>query len=93
MLFVYVAIDPDRIHGCKVGVTKDPSKRIKAFRTSSPRMSMYKTWEVPDRVHEKQILDLLRDVFELRSEWVYGYPSLVANIIDGYMLDNGLIVS
>ena len=87
MDFIYIAVDPERIHGCKVGISNNPERRLKSFKTANPQMYMYKTWAVPNRLHEKSILDLLHDVFNKRSEWIYGHPSLVANIIDGYFVD------
>jgi hypothetical protein len=88
---IYVMVDPDKKHGCKVGVTKNEHQRIKAFKTSSPNAKMLKVWDVPSREHERQIHDLLRDVFTSKGEWFYGHPSLVVNIIDGYLIDNDLV--
>jgi hypothetical protein len=85
---IYVMVDPDKKEGCKVGVSNDPARRLKTYRTSAPGAKMLKVWDVPSRDHERAIIDLLKDVFRVRSEWVYGNPGLVANIIDGYMADH-----
>lgn len=85
---LYILIDPDKNNRCKVGITKNPNQRVKAYRTANPDCYFSEVYEIPHKLHEKRILDLLKDVFNVRSEYVHGSPRLVKNIIEGYFEDN-----
>lgn len=88
MLYFYILIDPDKTNKCKVGITINPDQRLKPYRTANPDCYFKKVYTIPDKIHEKRILSLLKDVFTVRSEYVHGSPNIVQNIIEGYFTDN-----
>lgn len=90
MLYYYIMIDPDKSHRCKVGITKDPKQRLRAYRTSNPAVYFSVVYKIPCSLHERKLLDLLRDVCVVRSEYIHYDPSLVQNIVEGYFTDNGI---
>jgi len=83
-------IDPDKPHRCKLGITGNTVSRLRAYRTANPSCYFYSTYIIPDRVHERRILELLRDRFTVRSEYVHCHPRLVRNIVESYFLDNAI---
>lgn len=80
-------VDPDKPDKCKVGITKDPKQRIRAYKTAAPNCYFSKIYEGVDKCHEKRILNLLKDVATVHREYVHYHPSMVENIIDGYFED------
>jgi len=86
----YLLVDPDKPTKCKVGITKDPNQRIKAYRTAAPQCYFQVVYDNVDRHHEKRILDQLRDVARVDSEFVHYHPQLVQNIVEGYFIDNNI---
>lgn len=94
-MFLYVLEDPDKLNRCKVGITKNPDQRIRPYRTSNPDCYFYKIFRIPDnnyRFHEREILTLLKDVFKVRSEYVYGSSKMISNIIECYLEDNDISI-
>lgn len=87
---LYILIDPDKSHRCKVGISKNPDQRIRAYRTANPDCYFSKIYEIPHRMHEKRILSVLREAFTVRSEYVHASPKIVQNIIEGYFDDNDI---
>ena len=83
----YILIDPHKPDYCKLGITKDPEQRIKAYRTAAPDCYFKKIYEIPDIRHERKILDLLRESFKVNREYVHCNPIIVQNIIEGYITD------
>ena len=90
MIYYYILIDPDKPRKTKVGITKNPNRRIKSYRTSAPGCFFKKIYEIPDKIHEKKILNELRAVFRVQSEYVHCHPDLVQNIIESYLDDNDI---
>lgn len=90
-LYYYVLFDPDKDHVCKVGITTNPTNRLKSYKTAAPRAFYYGLYNLPDRRHERQILDLMKERFTVRSEVVYCNPHIVKNIVEGYFMDNDII--
>lgn len=83
----YVLNDPDKPNGCKVGITKNPEQRIKSYRTAAPNCSFIKVFKNVEKYHEKRILDLLKDIYTVQSEYVHASPKMVLNTIEGYFDD------
>lgn len=85
----YIMVNPDSPNKCKVGITKDLPSRLRAYRTANPQCYYYATYyDVEDcRYHEKQILDLLRDLARVDREYVHCSPHIVQNIVEGYFAD------
>jgi len=81
-------MDPDKGHVCKVGITKNPDNRLKAYRTSAPNCYYYGLYTIPDKIHEKKILDMMKDRFTVRSEVINCNPAIVKNIVESYFTDN-----
>lgn len=80
-------VDPDKTNRCKVGISKDPDKRIKAYRTAQPQCYFLTIYKDVESTHEKKILELLKDVARVDREYVHYHPEMVKNIIDGYFVD------
>lgn len=89
-LFYYILTDPDKQHVTKVGITTDPETRLRAYRTAAPDAFFSGLYALPDKKHEKYILDLMRDRFTVKSELIRCNPQLVKNIVEGYFLDNNI---
>ncbi|UOK16772.1 hypothetical protein [Vibrio phage phiKT1024] len=87
-LYLYILVDPDKTSRCKVGITKNPDQRIKAYKTANPECYFSVVYIIPDRVHEKKVLSLLKEIFTVKSEYVHSSPKIVQNIIEGYLDDN-----
>ena len=48
MLYYYIMVDPDKPDKCKLGITTDPSSRIKAYKTAAPNCYFYRPkFELP----------------------------------------------
>lgn len=92
MLYYYIMVDPDKKNRCKLGITKNPAQRLKAYRTSNPDCYFLQTYVLPDKKHERQILDLFADVCMVRSEYVHCNPDLAQTIIEGYFSDNDISI-
>lgn len=93
MIFYYILRDPDKPHRTKLGITKDPPRRLRAYRTAAPSCVYLVVYEIPDRKIEKRILDLLRDRFMVQSEYVHCEPEIVKNIVEGYFVDYDIPVA
>lgn len=91
-LFYYVMLDPDKQHVCKVGITTNPTNRLRAYKTAAPHAIFLGLYEIPDRKHEKQLLELIKDRFKVKSELVYCNPQIVKNIVEGYFMDNDIMI-
>lgn len=87
-MFLYILVDPDKTNKCKIGITKNLKQRIKPYRTANPDCYFKVSYVIPDKSHEKRIIDLLKDVFQVRSEYIHGSPKIVQNIIEGYFDDH-----
>jgi hypothetical protein len=83
----YIMVDPDKPNFCKLGITTDPLQRIKAYRTAAPDCYFKKVYDIPDTIHERRILSLLRESFKVNRETVLCNPTIVQNIIEGYFTD------
>jgi hypothetical protein len=86
----YIMVDPDKPNKCKLGITKDPHNRIRSYRTANPNCYFLVVYTIPDKIHEKKILDLLKDRFRVQSEYVHCHPNLVKNIVECYLNDNNI---
>jgi hypothetical protein len=80
-------VDPDKPNKCKLGITKNPSQRIKAYKTAAPNCYFLAIYTIPEKYHEKRILDIIKDVFRVESEYVHCPPSLIQNIVETYFID------
>jgi hypothetical protein len=89
-IFYYILVDPDKPTKTKLGITKNPQTRIKAYKTAAPSCYFLAVYPLPDQSHEKKILNLLRDRFKVQSEYVHCHPELIKNIVEGYLVDNQL---
>lgn len=87
MLFLYILVDPDKPMKCKVGITKNPEQRIRPYRTSNPDCYFSVVYEIPDKIHEKYILELVKSIFTVKSEYIHGSPKIIQNVIEGYFDD------
>jgi hypothetical protein len=83
-------VDPDKPNKCKVGITKNPDQRIKAYRTASPQCYFLSVYTDIDKHHEKRILELLRDIAMVDREYVHCSPTLVRSVVEGYLEDIGM---
>lgn len=83
-------LDPDKPHRCKVGVTTNIMNRLRAYRTAAPNCKFLKVYNIPARYHETRILDLLRDITIVQSEYVHASPELVLRVVEGYMKDQNI---
>lgn len=73
-----------------MGITQDPDQRIKAYRTAAPDCYFKKIYDIPHKIHEKRILDLLKDTVKVNREYVHCNPEIVQNIVEGYFDDMGI---
>ena len=89
-MYYYLLVDPDKPTKCKVGVTKDPKQRIRAYKTAAPQCFFHKVYNDIDRQHEKRILEELRGHARVDSEYVHCHPHMVQNIVEGYFLDHDI---
>ena len=90
MLYYYIMVDPDKPDKCKLGITTDPSSRIKAYKTAAPNCYFLHVYAIPHREHEKRILEIVKKVVRVQSEYVHGTPSLIKNIVECYFSDNDI---
>ena len=90
MIYYYIMVDPDKPHRCKLGITGNIQGRLRAYKTANPSCYFLQTYSIPDRVHERRILSIIKDRFTVRSEYVHCSPLLVRNIVEGYFLDNDI---
>ena len=90
MIYLYIMVDPDKEHKCKVGITKNPQQRIKPYRTSNPDCFFKVVYTIPHKRHEKEILNLLKMACTVKSEYIHGSPNIVQNIIEGYFDDHDI---
>jgi hypothetical protein len=90
MLYLYILVDPDKKDRCKVGITRNVYERIKAYRTAAPNCKFANVYNIPASYHERRILDLLRDIAIVQSEYVHLDHEMVAKVVEGYLKDNNL---
>jgi len=86
----YLLVDPDKPKKCKLGITINPKQRLRAYRTAAPSCYFKKLYPNFNRVHERPILDVMRDVAMVQSEYVHFHPDLVQNIVEAYFDDNNI---
>lgn len=91
MIYYYILEDPDKPTKTKLGITKNPDNRLRAYRTSAPSCKYYALYEIPDKRIEKKILDLMRDRFTVQSEYVHCPPNIVENLVEGYFTDYDIV--
>ena len=88
MYYYIIKMKPNLI---KVGITKDLIQRMKAYRTSDPLLSYYKTYDLElDKKEtlrlEKTILNELKRWYQCRSETIESdNPRAIAMIVEGIM--------
>jgi len=87
-VFYYILVDPDKPTKTKIGITSDHNRRIKAYKTAAPSCYFLQVYAVDSKIHEKKLLDLLRDRFVVQSEYIHCHPTIVKNIVEGYFTDN-----
>lgn len=90
MIKYYILVDPDKPERCKIGITKNPDQRIRAYRTANPDCYFLEVYELPHKSHEKRILDMLRGVFTVRSEYIHGNPKTIQSMIECYFDECGI---
>jgi len=90
LVYYYIMVDPCKSTKCKVGITKNPEQRLRAYKTAAPSCYFLKVYPCIERYHEKQIIDVLRDVATIESEYVHFHPELVQNIVEAYFDDNNI---
>ena len=90
MLYYYIMVDPDKPNKCKLGITYDPRSRMRAYKTAAPNAYYLQVYQIPDRVHERRILETVRKVARVQSEYVHCDPGLIRNIVECYFSDNDI---
>jgi|SaaInlStandDraft_4_1057021.scaffolds.fasta_scaffold03903_2 hypothetical protein len=90
ILSYYILLDPDKPNKSKVGISTNLTQRLRAYRTAAPQAKFFETYVLPDKMHEKKILELLKERFTVMSEYVHCPPSIVKNIVEGYFDDNDI---
>jgi len=83
-MYYYILLDPDKPNKCKVGITKNLEQRLRSYRTANPNCTFYATYNLPHKIHEKKILDILKEGFVVRSEYIHCNPQIVNNIVSSY---------
>lgn len=83
-------VDPDKPNKCKLGISDKPYQRIRAYKTAAPKCYFLKVYKNIEKHHEKRILDLIKDIAKVESEYVHYPPQLVQNIVEGYFTDNNV---
>lgn len=83
-------VDPDKPSRCKLGITKNPQQRLRAYRTAAPQCFFYKLYDDVDRLHEKRILEIIKDIVHADREYVHCTPLFAQRIIEGYFSDVGI---
>lgn len=86
-MYYYIMVDPNKLGFCKVGITKNVTQRLKAYRTAAPQAIMFKVYDNVSRLDEKRLLDILSDIFQVDRELVKCQPEILVNIVDGYFDD------
>ncbi len=87
MLYYYIMVDPDKPNRCKVGITTNILGRLRSYRTAAPNCRFAKVYTLPAKYHEKRILDLLRDITTVQSEYVHSNVEIVSRVVEGYLKD------
>lgn len=90
MLYYYIMVDPDKPNKCKLGITQDPPGRMRAYKTAAPNAYFLQTYVIPDRSHERRILETIKKVARVQSEYVHCAPAFVKNVVESYFLDNDI---
>jgi hypothetical protein len=90
MLYYYIMVDPDKPNKCKLGITGDPPGRMRAYKTAAPNAYYLAVYVIPDRVHERRILEIMWRVARVQSEYVHCDPSIVRNIVESYFMDHDI---
>lgn len=81
---LYILVDPDKPHTTKLGITKDPEQRIKAYRTAAPHSYFLIVYSNVDKKHEKKLISIIKDIATITSEFIRLPPEMVKNIVDCY---------
>lgn len=71
--YLYLIFDKDDNEAFKVGISKEPEKRIKGIsrKTGRPNLEFRKRWYVKDMGEmEQHVLDYFNDIRD--GEWIYG---------------------
>jgi len=89
-VYYYIMVDPDKPNKCKVGITINPKQRLRTYRTAAPNCFFQKIYPNIPIIHEAKILDVLRNVARVQSEYVHFSPYIVQNIIEAYFDDNSI---
>ena len=83
-------VDPDKPKKCKVGITKNPDNRLRSYRTASPQCYFEEIYNIPDKIHEKNLLYELSGAFIVDHEYIHADPKLIKNIVESYFDDNDI---
>ena len=83
-------VDPDKKDRCKLGITTNINQRLRSYRTASPNCTFANVYTIPAAFHEKRILDLLRDIATVHSEYIHLNHARVSKIVEGYLKDQGI---
>lgn len=86
-MYLYIMLDPDKFDKCKVGITKNPPNRLRAYRTAQPQATFPYLVEIDNKLHEKEIFYILKNAFKVDREYVHCNYIIVQNIIEGYFND------
>lgn len=94
MFYYYLLTDRDKDKFCKLGITRNYQQRLRPYKTLSPNAYFYKVWEIPDTIQkeplERSILKVLSYIFLIKNETVIAPPAIVANVIEGFFLDENI---
>lgn len=86
-LYFYILKDPDCFDKSKVGITKNPTQRLRSYRTACPQCSFVYINEINNKKIEKDIIYHLKGQFKVDRELVHCNPSILKNIVEGLMED------
>ena len=81
-LYLYIMVDPDKMNRCKVGITKNPEQRIRAYKTANPKCYFSYVSAIKNKYVEKTVLYELKGAFVVDSEYVWSNPIIVQNIVE-----------
>ena len=87
-MYYYIMVDPDKPNTCKLGITKNPKQRLRAYTTAAPSCYFLKTYPTFEKYHEKRILDVFRCIARVQREFVHFHPEIAKNVVEAYFDDN-----
>lgn len=90
MIYYYIMLDPDKPNMCKLGITSNPEQRLRNYKTAAPRCTFVKIYNIPEKRHERKILDIFKDIVSVQREVVHCSPDFAQRIIEGYLTDNNI---